>query len=46
MEDMIQHYGAGLLQMLSGVGVLFLYRVMMQPGGAWYEIVQAYMSGI
>lgn len=46
MEDIIEQYGAGLLQMIGGVGVLFLYGAMMQPKGVWYEIVQAYMSGI
>ena len=46
MEDIIEHYGASLLQMLGGIGVLGLYVGMMQQGGVLHEIVQAYMSGI
>lgn len=46
MEDIIEQYGAVLLQMIGGVGVFFLYEAMMRQGGALYEIVQTYMGGI
>lgn len=46
MEDIIKQYGVGFLEMISGVGVCALYKLMMQPGGAWYEMIQAYLSQI
>lgn len=46
MEEIIEQYGAGLLQMLGGVGMLALFAACMQPGGVLQTIVLQYMNGI
>ena len=46
MEEVMEQYGTGLLQMLGGLGVMALFWNMLQPGGAVQMLVQQYMNGI
>lgn len=46
MGEIIEEYGAGLLQMLGGIGVWGIFQAFMQQNGVLYEIVLAYMTGI
>lgn len=46
MEEVIEQYGAGLLQMLGGMGLLALFAAGMRPGGVLQTIVLQYMNGI
>lgn len=46
MEDIIEQYGAGLLQMLGGIGMLAVLGKMMQTGGLLSVLLLQYMKGI
>lgn len=46
MEDIIEAYGSGLLQILGGVCAMALFAGLFADGGVILEIVQQYMTGI
>lgn len=46
MEDIIEAYGSGLLQILGGVCAMVLFNCLFADGGVILEIVQQYMTGI
>lgn len=46
MEDIMEQYGAGLLQMLGGIGMLAVFGKMMQAGGMLSMFLLHYMKGI
>lgn len=46
MEEIIEQYGAGLLQMLGGIGTLALFAAFLRPGGLLQIILLQYMNGI
>lgn len=46
MEDIMEQYGVGLLQMLGGMGILTLIGKMMQPGGVLNMVLLQYLDGI
>lgn len=46
MEDIMEQYGIGLLQMLGGIGMLAVFGRMMQAGGILPMLLLQYMLGI
>ncbi|MFR4350664.1 MAG: hypothetical protein ACLT3H_03230 [Roseburia sp.] len=46
MEDIMEQYGSSLLQMIGGVGVLFLFLQMLCRDGVLYIVLLEYMAGI
>lgn len=46
MEDIIEVYGEGLLQILGGACAMALFYGLFAEGGVILEIVQQYMTGI
>lgn len=46
MEDIIEAYGSGLLQILGGVCAMALFAGLFADGGELLNIVQQYMVGI
>lgn len=46
MEDILEQYGVGLLQIFGGMGALALLSALVQPGGTVYVILMQYMGGI
>lgn len=46
MEEIIEQYGTGLLQMLGGIGTLALVAALLQPGGLLQRILLQYMDRI
>lgn len=46
MEDIIEIYGGGLLQISGGVCAAALFAGLFTNGGILLEIVQQYMIGI
>lgn len=46
MEEIIEHYGSGLLQMLGGVAALTLWVKLFCEDGIFKQVCLQYMSGI
>lgn len=46
MEQIIEQYGVGLVQIFGGIGALLLLSTLVQSGGAVYMILMQYMSSI
>ncbi len=46
MEEIIEHYGEGLLQLIGGAGMLALARGLLMPQGVWHLWIEAYLQGI
>lgn len=46
MEDIIEAYGSGLLQIAGGVCAMALFAGLFADNGVILEIVQQYMVGI
>lgn len=46
MNDIMEHYGSGLLAVLGGAAALAMYFASIKSGGVIYDIVLAYMKSI
>ncbi len=46
MEHIVEHYGTGFLQLISGVLLIALYFSFLNPGGVLSDIVGCYINGI
>ncbi|MCI5873968.1 MAG: hypothetical protein PUJ55_08950 [Clostridiales bacterium] len=46
MEEIIEQYGIGLLQILGGVAVIMLWRTFFCDDGILRQICLQYLSGI
>ncbi len=46
MEYIMEHYGTGFLQIVSGMALIALYVSFLERGGVLCEIVGLYMNGI
>ena len=46
MEDILEQYGVGLLQIFGGMGALALLSTLVQTRGPVYVILMQYMGGI
>ncbi len=46
MEHIMEHYGTGLLQIVSGAALIALYVSFLERGGVLCEMVGWYMNGI
>lgn len=46
MEDIIECYGAGILQILGGICAVVVWSVMFSQDGIFKQIVLQYLQGI
>lgn len=46
MEDIIKHYGSGLLQIMGAILVMTMWMKLFQDDGIFRQICLQYMSGI
>lgn len=46
MDAVMEHYGAGLLQLLGGVGMFAIIGAFLQSGGSVYLWIVQYLHGI
>lgn len=46
MEDIIECYGAGILQILGGICVVLVWSAMFSQDGILRQIVLQYLQGI
>lgn len=46
MEEVMEHFGVGFLQLLGGIAFLGIFIACIRPGGVLCDIVLTFMTGL